>query len=124
MIELPKDANGKEIPLSTKVLYRANGNTFSVRSFQYNPNDEMWRVEDLGGLVVETGLYTLEPLDSWERLLRDLDRGSAKELSCCKYFDCEISGCDGCPAQGKGCARAVLADIADRIRKLRGKNDD
>lgn len=47
MIELPKDAEGREIPLDTKRLYDADGVPVSIRAFRYNPNDRIWRVEHL-----------------------------------------------------------------------------
>lgn len=50
MIELPKDAEGREVPLDTKRLYDADGVPVSIRAFRYNPNDRIWRVEHLDGL--------------------------------------------------------------------------
>lgn len=35
-IELPKDAEGRDIPLDTKVLYDADGNQYKVSRFTYS----------------------------------------------------------------------------------------
>lgn len=35
-IELPKDAEGRDIPLDTKVLYDADGNQYEVSRFAYS----------------------------------------------------------------------------------------
>ena len=43
-ISLPKDAEGKEIPLDTKVLYSLSGEEYEVDEFTYSPSDNIWRV--------------------------------------------------------------------------------
>ena len=43
-IELPKDAEGKEIPLDTKVLYSLSGEEYEVDEFTYSPSENIWRV--------------------------------------------------------------------------------
>lgn len=35
-IELPKDAEGREIPLGTKILYNEDGKRFKVNRFTYS----------------------------------------------------------------------------------------
>ena len=37
-VELPKDADGREIPLDTKVLYDGNGDKVDVSRYQFYPN--------------------------------------------------------------------------------------
>lgn len=117
MIELPKDAEGREIPLDTKRLYDADGVPVSIRAFRYNPNDRVWRVEHLDGLgTPRTTRLRLTAPDSWERLEEDLDRGS----DICDYYE-------DCPMEmyGKSCSeckKAALKNIASRIRKLRGED--
>lgn len=69
MIELPKDAEGREIPLDTKRLYNADGVPVSIRAFRYNPNECFWRVERLDGFgTPKTTALRFTPPDSWEKL--------------------------------------------------------
>lgn len=77
MIELPRDAEGREIPLNTKRLYDAGGVPVSIRAFRYNPNECFWRVERLDGLgtPMTTALRFTQP-DSWEKLEEDFYRVS------------------------------------------------
>ena len=116
-IELPKDAEGREIPLDTKRLYDADGVPVSIRAFRYNPNERFWRVESLDGLgTPNTTELRLTPPDSWEKLEEDLDK--CKDI--CDYFE-------NCPEDmdGKSCSeckKAALKNIASRIRKLRGED--
>lgn len=73
-IELPRDAEGREIPLSTKVLYKQDGNKLNVSSFDYWPEYEEWYVsENDEGLHVNWSArcVLLLPPDSWEQLERD-----------------------------------------------------
>lgn len=73
-VKLPKDAEGREIPLNTKVLYKQNGEKFNVESFDYWPEYEKWYVsENNEGLHVNWSarcVLLLHP-DSWEQLERD-----------------------------------------------------
>ena len=43
-IEPPKDAEGREVPLDTKVLYDRYGGKNDVRLFAYFANSDTWRV--------------------------------------------------------------------------------
>ena len=73
-IELPRDAEGREITLSTKVLYKQDGNKLNVSSFDYWPKYEEWYVsENDEGLHVNWSArcVLLLPPDSWEQLERD-----------------------------------------------------
>lgn len=122
MIELPKDAEGREIPLDTKRLYDADGVPVSIRAFRYNPNECFWRVERLDGLgTPRTTELRLTPPDSWEKLEADLAKCIETDDSC---WYCSASGiCAKCTRpdnDGGGCTTAVFSDIKKRIRKLRG----
>lgn len=68
-------------------------------------------------------LYSTPP-DSWEKLEEDLDRGAdALNYEACAYFGKSACDCSSCIAdKGETCERVVMRDIADRIRKLRGKD--
>lgn len=35
-VELPKDAEGREIPLDTEILYDENGNEYEVYYYKYS----------------------------------------------------------------------------------------
>lgn len=41
-VELPKDANGKVIPLDTEILYTKNGQVFQVGEFHYSTRVNRW----------------------------------------------------------------------------------
>lgn len=126
MIELPKDAEGREIPLDTEVLYDANGSKRDVKSFIYFVGNDVWRVLFLDSIAnyVSTDFH-LTPSDSWEKLLEDLNEaGNARYQEACAYFhrDKDEDGCTSCPGGEDGCVRIAMRDIADRIRKLRGED--
>lgn len=126
MIELPRDAGGREIPLDTEVLYDRYGFKNNVKSFTYFIRDNMWRVRftiSTSNFAV-SDMYLTEP-DSWEKLEEDLsEAGDARYQEACAYFhrDKDEDGCVSCPGGEDGCARIVMRDIASRIRKLRGED--
>ncbi len=106
-IELPKDAEGREIPLDTKVMYDSAGNKYEVLTWSYLPNSGGW----LMGTLHSRADYLpeslrLTPPDSWEKLEEDLD---------------DFIGCRGRYA-GYSALRIACAAV-DRIRKLRGEDE-
>lgn len=121
-IELPKDADGREIPLDTKVLYLVkDGIAQNVERFIYELNDAAWYVET-NITVDDTKDFSLTPLDSWEKLEEDLNR-AVEETNICLYCS-KDNTCVNCTIYGntsKGCSMAAFKDILDRIRKLRGE---
>ena len=104
-IKLPVDAAGKEVPLDTKWLYDKDGVKRDVFRYLYSPDSKEWEVRIIGSSAKCMCTYTpesfaVDPPDSWEKLLEDLDETVKNERNpICK------------------CA---IKDIADRIRKLRG----
>lgn len=129
-VELPKDTEGREIPLDTQVLYDSDGTEFFTDKFMYiRETDEWWFFGHFGSStsthqVVATRLH-LSPHDSWEKLLDDLNEaGNARYDEACAYFhrDKDEDGCTSCPGGEDGCARIAMRDIASRIRKLRGED--
>lgn len=118
MIELPRDANGRVIPLDTKVLYDECGNEYEVSryccSVRQSIPERVWDAVMLDTLTYYTSRLYLTPPDSWKKLEEDLDRGE----DICDYYE-------DCPTEMHGkscfeCKRAALKNIASRIRKLRG----
>lgn len=121
-VELPKDAEGREIPLDTEHLYM-NGVRHNVEVFTFSRKCGEWSVETNIAIYDPADLY-LTPPDSWEKLEEDLDR-CIEEDSLCPYFS--MTGkCSTCiisehspdsPCHGDSLA---LKDIKERIRNLRG----
>lgn len=71
-VKPPKDAEGREIPLSTKELYHLDGTKSEVACFSYWKNGHKWTVIlcDLFGNHA-TSDFLLYPPDSWEQLEHD-----------------------------------------------------
>ena len=131
-IELPKDAEGREIPLDTVVMFGGNGNAYNIVRWSYvtelNAGDEnanSWYAVTKGRTVLDPELMYLTPPDSWEKLEEDLGRGAdALNYEACAYFGKSACDCSTCTAdKGETCERVVMRDILDRIRKLRGEGD-
>ena len=103
-ITLPKDAEGREIPLDTEVLYDKEGKRREVDWYTFYPDKYIWDVvlEDSSAHFSPRNLSLTQP-DSWEKLEEDLDR--------CIEADCVSLG-----------VSLVLEDIKQRIRKLRGED--
>lgn len=133
-ITLPKDAEGREIPLDTKVLYNEDGKCLEVNDFTYSVIQTIpglkWGVVFMNCLYDYCSSFYLtppEPPDSWEKLLEDLDAaGNARHQEACAYFnrDKDVYCCTSCPCGEDDCVLIAMRDIADRIRKLRGEGDE
>lgn len=133
-VELPKDAEGREIPLNTTVLFDSCGKPVNIVLWAYttdfNSKDSWvnsWRAinEDLDGLEPEL-LYLNRP-DSWERLEDDLSRAAefGVVVASCRYFtagrcvDCRMHNGFTC---GTRKTELAFADVLERIRMLRGED--
>ena len=134
MIELPKDGEGREIPLDTEVLYDSCGTKVSVKEFLSRTLVESQKTEWTIKVAYEGNLYynsfkpknmRLAQPDTWERLLDDLDRGAAAlNYEACAYFGKSACDCSSCIAdKDETCERVVMRDIASRIRKLMGEDE-
>lgn len=136
MIQLPKDAEGREIPLDTKVLYGSGGTARNIVYWVYTVDSDLekewgncWRaVTDAGRKLDPELMYLTEP-DSWEKLEEDLNRAAKRDdvTSQCRYFN-TTNKCVNCPIHNDfgGCAHKderAFGDILNRIRKLRGEGD-
>lgn len=128
-VELPKDAEGREIPLDVEFLYNANGESVKPYSFTFRRYDGFcWEMHLVGvqDLVYDPKSFYLTPPDSWEKLLDDLDAASnARHQEACAYFnrDKDVYCCTSCPGGKDGCVLIAMRDIASRIRKLRGSDE-
>lgn len=128
MIKLPKDAEGREIPLDTECLYTYKGEKQDVLSFTYCRREDIWEIETDMRTVNSIYLYLTEP-DSWEKLEEDLNRAAKRDdvTSQCRYFN-TTNKCVNCPIHNDfgGCTHKderAFGDILNRIRKLRGEDD-
>lgn len=128
MIELPRDAEGREIPLDVDSLYGKNGERLVIYAWEYMPKLKRgkWRVRfllDESDVKYCPDEYFLTPPDSWEKLEADLDKCIEANDSCLYY---NVSGiCEKCTRpdnDGGGCTTVVFSDIKKRIRRLRGEN--
>lgn len=131
MIELPKDAEGREIPLDTTVLYNENGDHFDVNRFTYSVVQTIpglkWGVVFMDCVYDYcSSLYLAppEPPDSWEKLEDDLNRvanSGDDETPVCAYTRERCAVCKF--HSSENCASAMSADVISRIRKLRGEGE-
>lgn len=129
-IELPKDAEGREIPLDTVALYDDDGNVHSVRRFIYTTDFDLndkwinsWYVVTDDYKTAKSELMHLTKPDSWEKLEEDLDR-CIEESNLCMYYNQNLD-CNNCTISGnesRGCTSIALEDIKKRIRMLRGED--
>lgn len=98
-IELPKDAEGREIPLDTKVLFDKDGHPKDVSLFTYAPRSYSsgWNVVLVDGFERFASAMHLTPPDSLEKLEEDLGKivNHPKKIVCA-YFGRERKDCDGC----------------------------
>lgn len=127
-IELPKDAEGREIPLDTKILYNEDGKRFDVNRFTYSVvqtiPDLKWGVVFMDcsyDYCISFYLTPPESPDSWEKLEEDLSNGMFGASPGCAYAGNEAYSCDKCCFESaRHCTRRIFTDIRNRIRKLRG----
>lgn len=125
-IELPKDAEGREIPLDTSEMFIADGTMVHVVKFEY-----MYYTCDARGswfvhfnrtsgehMTLQPCNVYLTPPDSWKKLEEDLS-GISKGTVCHYFHKGDSKTCEGCPARTGSCWHTIARDIASRIRKLR-----
>lgn len=129
-IALPKDAEGREIPLDTTTLYTVDGTQCDVSHFTYYPKckitEQSWHIVFTSGLIKRASRMYLTPPDSWGKLEEDLGKvaNNQAKVVVCSYFDREAKDCEGCKFEYCGCAcsHAFLKDVMERIHKLRGED--
>lgn len=127
-IEPPKDADGREVPLDTKVLYDRHYGKHDVRLFAYFANSDTWRVRftnSASSYFAVSDMY-LDGPDSWEKLDEDLHAAEAYENSpddfdpTCAYARNIGKPCAECKLYAGDCMVNMCTDIISRIHKLRG----
>lgn len=133
-IELPKDAEGREIPLDTKTLYTADGTQRDVSHFTYYPKckitEQSWHIVFTSGSIKRASRMYLTPPDSWEKLEEDIRRIGTDDCTWfCGYAN-ENPVENACPDSCKffkgdeiTCRKKLADDILSRIRKLRGEDE-
>lgn len=129
-IELPKDAEGREIPLDTVALYDDSGNVYSIHRFIYTNDFDLndkwmnsWYVVTDDYKTAKPELMHLTKPDSWEKLEEDLDR-CIEESNLCMYYNQNLD-CNNCTISGnetRGCTSIALENIKKRICNLRGED--
>lgn len=131
-VPAPVDRDGNVVPLMTRELYDETGRKFAVSeialvNFMFSEG-QTWRVKRTNGLAMMLDRCHLERPDSWEQLLKDLDRAAdtTGAIRCaCSYLTGGASHeCDKCKyhERDRGCAQIMLADVARRIGALRKEN--
>lgn len=132
-IELPKDAEGREIPLDTSELFISDGTMVHVLRFEYlhhtHDAHDAWFVyiERTPGehmTLHACDVHLIQP-DSWKKLEDDLSRAAKYDavVASCRYFtadkcaDCRMHKGFICGARK---TERAFADVLERIRKLRG----
>lgn len=130
-VELPKDAEGREIPLDTVVLFSRSGEAHNIVRWIYTTDFEtwtesnIWRAIDENHRAIDPELMYLTTPDSWEKLEEDLGKIlNHPQKIVCAYFNRERKDCDGCKLENceGSCSHACLEDIMTRIHELRGEN--
>lgn len=130
-IALPKDAEGREIPLDTTTLYTVDGTQCDVSHFTYYPKckitEQSWHIVFTSGLIKRASRMYLTPPDSWSKLEEDLGKvaNDQAKVVVCSYFNREAKDCEGCKFEYCDCAcsHAFLKDVMERIHKLRGEDE-
>ena len=123
-VELPKDAEGREIPLDTVVLYDKEGKRREVDCYTFYPDKDRWDVvlADSSAHFSPNNL-SITPPDSWEKLEEDLDKCIETDDTCRYYSESGICAkCTRPDNDGCGCTTVMFSYIKKRIRKLRGED--
>lgn len=136
-VELPKDSEGREIPLDTEILYDEDGNEYEVYYFKYSVRQTIpqrkWQVVMMDCIVHDISDLYITPPDSWEKLEEDMTRAINApkpynyDSMTCGYFDNAGSSCQECKKKNGfdsfNCNTVAWKDILSRIRKLRGEGE-
>lgn len=135
-IKLPKDAEGREVPLDVEILYDTNGEKVNITSFTFNynvyshwANWEVFSPDD--GILPVSGLYLIPPQgDNWNKLFDDLNRARTVKNDkafcsvACAYMNKSKDECNDCDffCDYKDCYVQMIENIVSRITNLRNEN--
>ena len=122
-IELPKDAEGREIPLDTVALFNRDGNVYSIVRWTFTTDFDLsdgwsnkWRAITDRGFALDPALVYLttpEP-DTWEKLEDDLDRCIEADDLCSYHNQSGVCFKYRAVAQVLGVARVeVVVDLGE-----------
>lgn len=106
-IELPKDAEGREIPLDVEMLYDEYGEKFLTDRATYMRKSGSWwfsghfDLQSVQHRYMASRLHLTQP-DSWKRLKEDLRRTMGASDAVCAYFGGDNRDCAACGARGDG----------------------
>ena len=129
--KLPRDADGRYIPLDTEVLYGTDAREHKVVTFEYEPLDDIWRVSLEGCFVsiYASDMHLTPPNherpDSWDALIADVERicrsGSVRPFICEYWGDVAHMPCggDACTPFGINEARCIYGIIRDILRRIK-----
>lgn len=134
-IELPRDAEGLEIPLDTVALYDDSGNVHSIRRFIYTNDFDLGDKWINSWVMVVDDYKTAKPEqmhltnpDSLKQLNEDLSRaanftydGNFSSPSCA-YANHTGDRCGDCKFNklvGE-CSLLILNEVASRVNRLAG----
>lgn len=137
IIEMPKDATGRTVPLDTKVLYNDRGVEYEVNRFTFGfdviTHEGEWTAESYGtgDMVYRLPVNSmhLERPDSLKRLMEDLnrvrdahdERGKNYRDTPCDYDENRGKFCNDCRLNRHGectCFEAMMDDIVSRVNRL------
>lgn len=116
MVELPKDATGRDIPLAAAAPYGKYGRKATVYGRICDPRAEERGADAAQGVRSAATLHPT-PLDSWEKSEKDSD-GCISASDICRDREINESG------NNMGCEAMVFNYIRQRIRNLRGETHD
>lgn len=138
IIEMPKDATGRKVPLDTKVLYNDRGVAYEVNRFTFGfdviTHEAEWTAESYGtgDMVYRLPVNSMhrERPDSLKQLAEDLDRvwdahderGKDYRDTPCDYDMNRGKYCNDCRLHnheaGETCFEAMMDDIVSRVNRL------
>lgn len=128
-VPAPVDADGNNVPLTTRTLYEGDGHKIDVMEYAliYSKHTgvPVWRVRRSDGMIFMLDLCHLERADSWERLEEDIESMLRKNLACYYYGHGQSISCLACPAHTieKDCKEMATCDILRRIKALAGSGE-
>lgn len=126
-IPAPKDADGKVVPLTTKVMYDDGGEELTVRLICYRQSDGGWVAEfcrPCAAIMDTLAKFHLRRPDTWEKLEEDVERYK-KNGTACAFYDRTVGDCSSCPGVvARYCDTSVASDILRRAKALAGRGED